>query len=97
MPITIRKGSRKQHRLRMLIDGPTKVGKSPTALRFANALAPNGRVLVIEAGEGGATELYFGDEFDGRISTREPNHRRTNHGNHDPQRFAQTIPPPHAD
>jgi hypothetical protein len=50
----------------MLIDGLAKAGKTLTALRFANALAPNGRVLVIEAGERGATELYFGDEFDGR-------------------------------
>jgi hypothetical protein len=66
MPITIRKGSRKQLHLRMQIDGGAKSGKTLTALRFAYALAPSGRVLVIEAGERGATEMYFGDEFDGR-------------------------------
>jgi hypothetical protein len=66
MPINIRKGQRKQLRLRLMIDGPAKSGKTTTALRFAYALAPTGRVLVIEAGERGAAEKYYGDEFDGR-------------------------------
>ena len=66
MAITFRTGSRKQLRLRMMIDGPAKAGKTITALRFAYALAPTGRVLVIEAGERGAAEKYYGEEFDGR-------------------------------
>jgi hypothetical protein len=50
----------------MEIDGPAKGGKTTTALRFAYALAREGRVLVIEAGERGAAEKYYGEEFDGR-------------------------------
>lgn len=64
--LTIRRGERKQLRLRMLIDGPAKAGKSFTALRVAFSLAHSSppRVLVIEAGERGATEKYAGDTVD---------------------------------
>lgn len=65
-PPTFRKGQRKQLRLRLMIDGPAKAGKTYTALRFAYALAATGRVCVIEAGELGSTEKYIGEEADGR-------------------------------
>jgi hypothetical protein len=66
MPIRIRSGQRKKLRLRLMIDGPAKSGKSFTSLRFAYALAPTGRVLVIEAGERGSTEKYYGEGIDGK-------------------------------
>ncbi|MBV8095204.1 MAG: AAA family ATPase [Acetobacteraceae bacterium] len=65
MAVVFKKGSRRQVRLRMMISGPPKSGKSKTALRFAFALAPNHKVFVIEAGENDATDLYHGEEWDG--------------------------------
>src|SRR4051794_30409837 len=67
MPVIFRKGARKQLRLRALIDGPAKAGKSFTGLRMAFSLAQSNppRVAVIEAGERGATEKYYGDTVDG--------------------------------
>jgi hypothetical protein len=64
--VQFRRSSRKQLRARILIDGGPKSGKTVSGLRFAFALAGEGRVFVIEAGERGATEKYHGEEWDGR-------------------------------
>lgn len=60
-----RKGSRKQLKLRMALDGPSGAGKTYTALRMAFALATNRRVAVIGT-EGSANddsaEKYYGTE-----------------------------------
>jgi hypothetical protein len=62
MNMQIRPAARRKARLRLALDGPSKSGKTLTALRLAMMLGS--RPVVIEAGEDTA-DLYEGLEFDG--------------------------------
>src|SRR5690606_24412829 len=56
--------TRQSLKLRMAIDGPPGAGKTFTALRAATALAPTGRIAVINT-ESGAVRKYLGLAPDG--------------------------------
>jgi hypothetical protein len=58
--------SRKQNRLRLALDGPAGSGKTYTALTFAFALAPGGKVAVIDT-ENSTASKYAGKQPDGTI------------------------------
>ncbi len=62
MTIQIRPAARHKARLRLALDGPSKSGKTLTALRLAASLGK--RTLVLEAGED-TVDLYAGLEYDG--------------------------------
>ncbi len=58
---TFQKATRRQLKLRLAIDGPSGSGKTYTALIAATAMAPEGRIAVIDT-ERGSASLYS-DKF----------------------------------
>lgn len=68
--------TREQNRLRMALDGPTKAGKTYTALRLAFGLCPEGKIAVLDT-EHGKSKLYVGEAPDGipwHFEICEPSH-----------------------
>lgn len=61
MTIAIRPAQRRKARLRLALDGPSKSGKTMTALRLAHLLGK--KTCVIDA-ENGTSELYAGLIYD---------------------------------
>jgi len=59
-----KKATRLQSKLRMTIDGPAGSGKTYTALRFAHALARDGKIAFIDTERGSASK-YVGESPDG--------------------------------
>lgn len=62
--MAFQKATKKQAKGRMAIDGPSGSGKTFTALRVAKALAPNGRIAVIDTERGSASKYADLFEFD---------------------------------
>jgi hypothetical protein len=60
-PVTFRKATRQAVKLKIAVQGPSGSGKTFGALSLASALAPNGKVAVIDT-ENGSASLY-GDRF----------------------------------
>lgn len=60
--MAFQKATKKQAKGRMAIDGPSGSGKTFTALRVAKALAPTGKIAVIDTERGSASK--YADLFD---------------------------------
>lgn len=62
--MAFQKATKKQAKGRMAIDGPSGSGKTFTALRVAKALAPNGKIAVIDTERGSASKYADLFSFD---------------------------------
>lgn len=62
--MAFKKATKQQSKGRMAIDGPSGSGKTYTALSVAKALAPNGKVAVIDTERGSASKYADLFEFD---------------------------------
>lgn len=57
-----RKAVKEEAKLRMAISGPSGSGKTYTALLFARAIAPNGKIALVDTEHGSASK--YADQFD---------------------------------
>lgn len=62
--MAFQKATKKQAKGRMAIDGPSGSGKTFTALRVAKALAPTGKIAVIDTERGSASKYADLFSFD---------------------------------
>ena len=64
MELLIKKAERQQRKARILLAGPSGAGKTMTALRLAEGLRGNGRILLLDTERGSATLYADNVDFD---------------------------------
>lgn len=89
MALVLEEASREEIRLRMMIDGPTKSGKSMTMLRMLEEIAGPEQYGVIES-EFGRIKLYVGDVNPDGGTFRKFKLVQLN-GNHEPGTYGEAL------
>lgn len=64
LQLTIKKAERKQRKARILLAGPSGAGKTMTALRIAQGLKTDGKIVVFDTERGSATLYADQNDFD---------------------------------
>lgn len=82
MVISFKIATKKAAKLRAALIGPSGSGKTYTALAIASALAPDGKIAVLDT-ERGSASLYAGDPFEFMVAEL--------HGNYHPQNYIDAI------